>query len=909
MAKPGQEVDDAKAATAKAPSAEQKMLAEVHTAPPKAQDNATVKDAPKEAPKVVDKATDTEAIFTPAKETMQHLGKAKQLSESISNLEKEHKDPSEKISVTRADGKVVEMTVNDRVKEIKGDIRKELDASSVAAQKISGDSLKRLAEANFQERMPLLQKYGIDMTVLSPEDVRKTIDQKIKDAGSDPTKTQELRHLRDLHDEGDNYRKVYELPSAASMIYAQYMSAGLTNTKYGLEKGENGKLKVDVMDVQIAASLIMKAGENPNFRENTAYKQALGRLGENLGTQDTGERLTKTLSDAALAKTPQEKEALLKKGVEETDRMGLKVLAALRHDPEFMARQPEDVQKRLTATVDNANNVRLAYLRMLTDQQRLTEAEKFMVKIKTDDVQAVYNKDGTYKSNEWKALDAKMAFASSPDMADFKKLTDLYNQKCQDGQFTSSNKGSSANYEQILASGGNSDIGADRVLAAMAGLKERREQDRKASITALDEEKKLVEEKIKDLPKKEYDLEIKRDLERAELEDKLRVLEITKKQLETGAKQANDYEDAQRTLMSVGRHVSMNEKSVAAAELETLQKNHPEFWNSMTEEQRQQLKAATEEIPWYKDWRVYAIAAAGVVGAVVGFGVASAATGTAAVAGTAALLGVTAGTATVGLAVVGTGAGIVVGGAAAGGTYWGVHNVADWVGATRPGDQADFSKDFAAGWRIGSKTAAIGATIPAMAAVLGPSLGTAGLSTSAKLAMYGKDAAKLVPASFTAATVEEVGARMIGDKTGSWSDAAWDIGKGTAFYTGMNMVGGRLITFKGVDAFKVPLGPVVGKETAQGMANVGFNYSAVQVLGGASGHLDAWSNGAGYNPEGRISFLAPSNGYAERLTTKDSIRRATQSFNPYSLSRVDLANDKVRSQYDPWKDLGLNPEQ
>lgn len=918
MGKPGQEVDDSANKAKAAPTAEHKMLAEVHPTPPAAKDNAAstkdapaVKDAPKEAPKIADKASDTNAIFTPARETMQHLGKAKQISEQISTLDKEHKNPNDKISVTRPDGKVVEMTVNERVKELKADIRKELDASSTASQKINGDSLKRLAEANFQEKYPLLQKHGIDMTVLSPEDVRKAIDQKIKEAGNDPTKAQELRHLRDLHDEGDNYRKVYELPSAASMIYAQYMSAGLTNTKYGLEKGENGKLKVDVMDVQIAASLIMKAGENPNFRENTAYKQALGRLGENLGTSDSGERITKTVAEAAMAKTPAEKEALLKKAVEDTDKMGLKVLAALRHDPEFMARQPEDVRKRLEATVDGANDARLAYMRLLTDQGRMTDAEKFMVKIKADDVQAVYNKDGTYKSEEWQRLDMKMAFASSPGMEDFKKLTDLYNQKCQDGQFTSSSTGNKASYEAILASGNNSDIGADRILAAMTGLKNRREQDRLASIGGLDEERKVIEQKLKDLPKKEFDLELKRDLEKAELEDKLRVLDITKKQLEVHAKEANAAEDAMRTLMSVSRHLSLNEKSVAAAELETLQREHPDYWQKqLTEEQRQQLKDSVVETPWYKDWRVYAIAAAGIVGAVVGFGVASGATGPAAAAGTAALLGVSTATATAGLAVVGTGAGIVLGGVAAGGTYWGVHNVADWMGATRPGDQADFSKDFAQGWRIGSKTAAIGATIPAMAAVLGPSVGVAGMSGGARMAMYGKDAARLLPASFTAASVEEFGSRMIGDKKGSMYDAAKDIALNTGYYTAFNIVGGRLVTFKGVDAFKVPLSPlVVSKETAQGMANVGFNYSALQGIGALSGHADAWSKGSEYNADNRFSFLAPSNGYAESLNSRESIRRATQAFNPYALNRVDRTNQSVRGKYDPWKDLGLNPEQ
>jgi hypothetical protein len=840
-----------------------------------------LKEAPAKAEKpaqsdnfqIVDRTQLSDKVTTHADDVKSNLANAKAAAVEIARLDKEHTNPQDKIKVTDSKGNEVEMTVDERVKQLKREIDTQFSTAIKKTDNVPTEALTELVKQNTLERVALSQKLGIDIVLSNPGEVRTQIDNLMKQQPNNP----DLLRMNQLQTDMERLRGVGELSSATKMLYAQYMAAGLTNEKYGLEKGENGKLLVDPKDVQLAAHMIIQAGENKNFRDNPTYQKALASVGEHLGVKDRGEAITKKVTEAAIERDPAKKEAMLKEAVEQTKGIGLDKLATLYRDPEFMARQSQEVQDRIKATVDSANNARLEYMRLLTSQGRTADAEKLMVQIKADDPGAVgrLEKNGDklefkYNTPEWQALDNQMALGTTTNAAQFRQLADLYNKKMAEGQLTSSGRGSSASFDEVLKNGANrSDIGADQILKAMQQLTIKREEERKQSVNGLDAEIKGLKAELSGLPGKSFDVEAKREMAREEIEDKLRVLEATKRQLEENAKKVNDFEDAERRMLVINRYSMLNEKSSASEELEALKRDHPEYWNTrFNDEQRQQIEKACEYVPWYKDWRTYAIVGAGVVGAVVGFGVASAATSAGAVAGTAAFLGVSATTAGIGLAAVGTAGGVVLGGTAGGLTYYGAHNMADWMGMTKEYDRANFKEDFLQGYRIGSVTGGIGAMVPSAAAaiVVGntekavlAAVANRGGNFSANATGYLFNVGKSVPlaASFNATNEAS---RWAMSAPGQYHFDGTQFVKDTAMYAALSPLGAKIHEVPLLSKIPVPgLRGSQGTLAANAMIAEGFG----QIVISGSEHLNAYSNGAAYNPNNRIGMFSPTNGYAE----------------------------------------------
>ncbi|HNA74065.1 MAG TPA: hypothetical protein PKW73_12030, partial [Candidatus Obscuribacter sp.] len=145
----------------KPPAAEQKFLLETQVPVAKPADRIQVA----EDLSIVDNTRLKDAIFKPATAVMGHLADAKAKADEINKLDKEHKDPKDKITVTDASGKAVEMTVDERVKQLKKDIDKQFSDAIKTSQTIPSAPLVELVSNNFAERLSLSQKNGIDMTI------------------------------------------------------------------------------------------------------------------------------------------------------------------------------------------------------------------------------------------------------------------------------------------------------------------------------------------------------------------------------------------------------------------------------------------------------------------------------------------------------------------------------------------------------------------------------------------------------------------------------------------------------------------------------------------------------------------------------------------------------------------------
>ncbi|MBK7836425.1 MAG: hypothetical protein IPJ49_01770 [Candidatus Obscuribacter sp.] len=166
--------------------------------------------------------------------------------------------------------------------------------------------------------------------------------------------------------------------------------------------------------------------------------------------------------------------------METSDTLGLRTLAALRHDKDFMDRQPQEVQMRLAATVDGAAAARLSICVCSSIKDVSAKPEVLMAKTKLEDPDSVGTlRDGrvTYSSQEWLDLDNKLVRGISTGPNDFHKLQDIYNEKVKKGQFTSVNDGPSADYGKVLNGMDNPNIGADKVLEAMQALNRKQSEE------------------------------------------------------------------------------------------------------------------------------------------------------------------------------------------------------------------------------------------------------------------------------------------------------------------------------------------------------------------------------------------------------------------------------------------------
>ncbi len=855
------------AAPAPVTDASHKASAEANEIPKKVETAKPVDNT--EAAKPTDKAPEKpqDAVFKPAVESVGHLQKAKKLSDEISALDKAHPNPQDKITVPGPNGNR-EITVDERVKELKKEVQTELIGSLRAADNINPQALAGLVRNNSVERAQIAARYGIDLAGGStPEQQKVLMQERTKALAADPQAATDLARFTALQKEAEAYRKAENLPAASRMLFSQYLSAGYANPNHGLDKVD-GKMKVDVTDVQLAATLVMQAGRNSEIRQSDGYKEAMAKLGDNLGDKDKGELMLKNVAEANKPGTsPEKREELLRQAVETSDTLGLRTLAALRHDKDFMDRQPQEVQMRLAATVDGAAAARLEYMRLLVDKGRVGEAEVLMAKTKLEDPDSVGTlRDGrvTYSSQEWLDLDNKLVRGISTGPNDFHKLQDIYNEKVKKGQFTSVNDGPSADYGKVLNGMDNPNIGADKVLEAMQALNRKQSEERLAAVAKLDQEKQSLQNQLKNLPQKQFADDLSRDLEKAELEDKLRAVERSREDLERVGKQVLAGEDADRLLLSLNRNLGMNERASARADLETLQKEHPDLYAKIPADKQKELDDLTKDIPWYQDWKLYAVAGAAVVGAVVGFGVASWATGPAAAAGVAGFLGVGATTAAVITGAAGTTAAMVAGGSAAGVTYWGVHKTADAFDWSRPDERANFGEDFNKGFAIGVVTSsmssaavvfkglgALNGSVAANAeraalsevAAVSSTETTAAVATNAartsimsNLAAKATQVGRFLPASASMSVTQEVSNHWLNNSEWNIADSSKNILMGTAINT---LWGGSNLGKLGM--IRTPLTAV----------------AAEQLIVGGIEHWGAYQAGSDYNDSNPSSIFGP----------------------------------------------------
>lgn len=785
-----------------------------------------------------------DAVFKPAIETVGHLQNAKKLSDEISALDKAHPNPQDKITVPGPNGNR-EITVDERVKELKREVQTSLISSLRAADNINPQVLAGLVRNNTVERAQIAARYGIDLAGGStPEQQKVLMQERTRALAADPQAATDMARFTALQKEAEAYRKAENLPAASRMLFSQYLSAGHANPNHGLDKVD-GKMKVDVTDVQLATTLAIQAGRNNEIRQSDGYKETLARLGDNLGDKDKGDLMKKNVVEAQQpGTTPEKREELLRQAVETSDTIGLRTLAALRHDKAFMDRQPQEVQMRLANTVDSAVAARLEYMRLLVDKGRVGEAEVLMAKTKLEDPDSVGTlRDGrvTYASEAWQELDNKLVRGISTGPQDFHKLQDLYNEKVKKGQFNSVNDGPSADYGKVLNSMDNPNIGADKVLEAMQALNRKQSEERVAASARLEQEKQSLQEQIRTLPEKKFADELSRDLAKAELEDKLRAVERSKDDLDRIGKQILAGEDADRMLLSLQMHLGMNERASARADLEALKKEHPDLYAKIPADKQKELDDLTKDIPWYQDWKLYAVAGAAVVGAVVGFGVASWASGPAAAATVAGVLGVGVGSTT---AAVVTGAGatalaMAAGGTTAGVTYWGVHKTADAFDWSRPDERANFGEDFSRGGTIGIVTSSMagGALIFKGLGALNGTVGVAAERTVlANFAAKAAQVGRFLPASASMATTQEASTYLFNKKEFDLGESSRNVLLGTGL---MALWGGSNLGQLGIVRTSLT------------------SVAAHQVIVGGIEHFGAYQAGSDYNDSNPSSVFGP----------------------------------------------------
>lgn len=581
----------------------------------------------KPADAVTDKVK--EAVETKAKETFGHHNNARAAYNEMDGLLTAKKPLTDKISVPGTDGKPArEITVGERLKELKHTINTEANGAVVEASKVDQKVVSTLLTSTLMERNNLAKELGLNSTKLSVESINQAISQT-----GDATRLAKLQELSKSQTQVDHYKTLENLPGFTKLVYAQYKAGGYTNENTPVERDDKGRLKVDQRDVLDAMSLLSEAGaNNVDLRNHELYLQSVNKVFPRLENSSVKIQTITTEMENAIKfgregnKVEQEK--ALKAAVAQADQVNVPVLAQLVKDPSFNGRNTEAVLTEMANSVVMASTARLQYAQFLAEQGRFGEAQVQTLRVKSECPDVMYNltEDGKvqigadgkplYNNSRFVQLDKlDQQVAQSSNFDPNKLNADIQNFSSQfaklQGDATKTSDETSLSKEQKAKN--NAQVQADlrNLSASMNGQLNTQKQQLTADKVALDAEKNRLAAELKALPTKDVITEDARKIEQARIERQISIIELQEKELEAHMK-ANTQNTQLVRYLEANYDLAREDRSAARAKLAEIEKSDPDFVNARRKE-LDDLKKAAEEPGWWDRWGKKAF----IIGAVV----------------------------------------------------------------------------------------------------------------------------------------------------------------------------------------------------------------------------------------------------------------------------------------------------
>ncbi len=633
-----------------------------------------------------------EAAENKAKESFGHHNAARTAYTEMDGYLTAKTPLTDKVTVTGADGKAREITVGDRLKELKHTINKEANGAVFEASKIDQKVVSTLLTNTLIERNTLAKDLGLNSNKLSVESISRAIAQT-----GDATRLAKLQELSQSQIQVDHYKTLENLPAYTKLVYAQYKGSGYTNENTPVERDAKGQLKVDQRDVLDAMSLLSEAGaNNPDLRNHDLYLQAVNKVFPRIENSSEKIKTITTEMENAMKFGKEgniaEQERSLKAAIAQADKVNVPVLAQLVKDPNFQGRQTDAVLSEMANSVVMATTARLQYAQFLAERGRFGEAQVQTLRVKAECPDVMYNltpdgklqigPDGKplYNNSRFVQLDKLDQQVTQSSTFDPNKLNadmQKFNNQIRSlqGEETDGNKETATSPADKAKHNAQVQANLRNLSSSMNGQITTQKQQLNADKVALDAEKLRLTNDLKALPTKDVITEDARKIEQARIERQIAIIDLQEKELE-GQIKVNTQNGQLVKLLEASYDLARIDRSAANAKLAEIEKGDPEFLKAH-KETIDAMKKAAEEPGWWDRWgkkALVVLAVAGGVAAGIWLGpgciASGAAAGTAAagalglgVVGTGALA--TAGAVTYGLALTGavaTAGGLTVGG-------------------------------------------------------------------------------------------------------------------------------------------------------------------------------------------------------------------------------------------------------
>lgn len=768
-------------------------------------------------PQTTDKAAQATDKVTPAAagaqdkfiDPYEKINKANAAATELDQIAASGKKPTDMIEVRGANGQVTQVKVEDRVKQLKTEVKTNMEQAKVGADSIrqngAPNSVSELIKANIQKRDALCAELGIDKNkMVNLQQAYQELNPRFLDTTNTPEKTAKLQELWSTVRDRSELETLRHAPAYQRLVEAELTAKGYMNpnVKAGQETPRE--------DISKAFTLLKDAGRiDEELSHSDLFRSFEAKVGLIYASnqQDRSVQILQHMREAGNKKgNVAEQEAELKKAVELADKINIGFITTQAKIPRNLE---SGISQELVDIATIGSSARLDYAKFLQEQGRFNEAQALMTQVKTDSPELIYQqnpqtKEITYRDASLQTLDQKVSLGVKTNPGSWDAAQTRFVKHLNDGD----NEAAKKDFAEM-----------QRVTNLMKG-------------EIAEANKPLKEEKARlDLQKKEFeDKQQKKTIteeEKVELERVKREMDIIDKTMEARDKQVGRQDNITRYMDGLLAS-AQDDRERAHNIFQEVKNRDPELAKIKELGLDDKIKDTEGGFSgwWHRNWKYVAVGAAVVAGIAIAVGTCGVASGA-----SAALIGATA----TGLGVgTGTATGIVAAGTLATATTLG----AGGGGLAHLGIEKTVNKD--AGWesfwngaQIGGLTAGMVAS-PWAAGLMAPAAGTAvgGGSLIAKGAqMFGITKTSVGMGVGFSGLIE--GGRYATGVTKTGEDALKNFGIGAAQNTLMFGLAGKLRVAGEVG--KVGMPEFLG--ATRHAATVGFGVSGgIETLNVASGN-------------------------------------------------------------------------
>lgn len=347
-----------------------------------------------------------------------HTNKIRTLSAELDQLTAEDKKPTDVITV---DGKQV--TVRDRVTEVKNTIKAEIELAKTAAKAINQETVAAMINQNAGDKNTLARQLGLDPTKVTPE----LLQQERQRAANDPSRRATIDQLDLNLQERAAMEALRHAPAYVKVVEAEVTAKGYGNTRVGL--GE----EVSAEEQRKAFDLLKLAGnEDPDLKATEIYAKAEMAVSLTFATyqEQRSQQIIDLMTKATEAGRTGEKQTVVIDGqtkqlsqedlLKEANRLADKINVGWVASQAVLPRNMESgLSEPLLNIVYVASHARLDYVNFMAKNGQIAEAQTLYNRVKTDTPELIYNKDGSYRDASLQTLDVKLTLGVNTDGVDY----------------------------------------------------------------------------------------------------------------------------------------------------------------------------------------------------------------------------------------------------------------------------------------------------------------------------------------------------------------------------------------------------------------------------------------------------------------------------------------------------------